>query len=126
VVGTNYNKGNTTAGTPDDGTSLAASPIYRPSSNYTAKAFGFYAQDLVQLAPSWKFLLGARHDNFSGDFNQLSYASGANGAYTGTASTHLSNSVWSYRSGLLYQPTPTQSYHLSYGRRSTPRPTPST
>ena len=115
VVGTNYNKGNTTVGTPDDGTTLSASPTYRPSSNYSAKAFGFYAQDLVQIAPSWKFLLGARHDNFSGDFSQLSYATGANGAYTGTTTTRLSNSVWSYRSGLLYQPTPTQSYHVSYG-----------
>ncbi|MDD0816001.1 TonB-dependent siderophore receptor [Curvibacter sp. HBC28] len=115
VVGTNYNKGNTSVGTPNDGRTLSASPTYRPSSNYSAKALGFYAQDLVQFAPSWKFLVGARHDNFSGDFSQLNYATGTNGAYTGTSTTRLSNSVWSYRTGLLYQPAPDQSYHISYG-----------
>jgi catecholate siderophore receptor len=34
---------------------------------------------------------------------------------TGTTSTHLSNSPWSYRAGVLYQPSASRSYHFSYG-----------
>jgi catecholate siderophore receptor len=49
-----------------------------------------------------------RYDHFAGDFENLP----ANAAAT---STHLSNSPWSYRAGVLYQPSATQSYHLSYG-----------
>lgn len=115
LVGTTYNKGNTSVGTPDDGFMLSASPIYRPSSNYSANAFGLYLQDLVQVAPYWKMVGGLRYDNFRGDFEQLSYASGVAGALTGSARTSLSASPWSYRAGVLFQPSPTQSYHLSYG-----------
>lgn len=33
----------------------------------------------------------------------------------GKTTTHLSNSPYSYRAGVLYQPSPMQSYHVSYG-----------
>lgn len=108
----------TRVGTPDDGAGLIGtgiSPQWRNSSNYSAKAVGAYVQDLVQVAPAWKVLGGVRYDNFSGDFEQLAYATGANGALTSITRTHLSNSPWSYRAGVLFQPTSTQSYHLSYG-----------
>ncbi|WP_236698344.1 TonB-dependent siderophore receptor [Xylophilus sp. Leaf220] len=108
----------TTIGTPDDGAGLVGtrlSPQWRNSSNYSAKAFGVYAQDLVQVAPAWKLLGGVRYDNFKGDFEQLAYATGANGALTNIARTRLKESPWSYRGGVLFQPSPTQSYHLSYG-----------
>jgi len=106
----------------DDGANLGLigsgnGPVWRPSSDYTAKAFGVYAQDLVQVAPSWKILGGVRYDSFSGDFQTNSYPT-SRGIFTtptSVTSTHLSNSPWSYRGGVLYQPTPTQSYHVSYG-----------
>ncbi len=108
----------TTVGTPDDGAGLTGTgnlPQWRNSSNYKAAAYGVYAQDLVQVAPAWKLLGGLRYDHFEGDFQQLAYAAGAAGALTGITETHLSNSPWSYRAGVLYQPSATQSYHLSYG-----------
>lgn len=108
----------TLVGTPDDGANLigtGTSPQWRNSSNYSAKAFGAYVQDMVQLTPVWKLLGGLRYDSFKGDFEQLTYAAGANGALTGITRTQLSNSPWSYRTGVLYQPTDSQSYHLSYG-----------
>ncbi len=108
----------TQVGTPDDGAGLIGSglsPQWRNSSNYKANSFGVYAQDLVQVAPAWKLLGGVRYDNFKGDFEQLAYAAGVQNRPSGITRTHLSNSPWSYRGGVLFQPSPTQSYHLSYG-----------
>jgi catecholate siderophore receptor len=112
TVLTNYSKGSTTVGKPDAGITVAASPTYRPTSDYSAQSFGAYVQDVVQLAPAWKLVGGVRFDHFSGDFNQFTYSPG--GART-TASTSLSESPFSYRAGVLYQPTPGASFHASYG-----------
>jgi catecholate siderophore receptor len=109
---------NTSVGAPDDGAGLGGSglsPQWRNSSNYKAKAFGLYAQDLVQVAPAWKLLGGVRYDSFKGDFEQLAYATGVQNTPSTITRTHLSNSPWSYRGGVLFQPSPTQSYHVSYG-----------
>ena len=108
----------TTVGTPDDGAGLVGTgnvPQWRNSSKYQASAYGVYVQDLVQVAPAWKLLGGVRRDHFAGDFEQLAYAAGAAGALTGTTRTHLSNSPWSYRAGVLYQPSASASWHFSYG-----------
>ena len=90
-------------------------PVWRPSSDYKAKAVGVFAQDLLEIAPMFKLLGGVRYDSFSGDFATLGYATGVQNTALTRTSTHLSNSPWSYRGGLLFQPTPTQSYHVSYG-----------
>lgn len=116
IVGTNYNKGGTSVGTPNDGHQTALSPTYRPTSDYSGRAFGVYFQDVVSLTPQWKLLGGLRYDNVKADMNQRTYAAGANGALTGIASSELNyNSLWSSRWGVLFQPSATQSYHISYG-----------
>ncbi len=134
---------NTFAGTPDDGAGLAGTfvePVYRDASAYSAKSIGIYLQDLVEVAPNWKLLGGIRYDRLSGDFDQYTYSNpacarptGAPAGFAPTAdcsgprerysagnpfptvtTTHLSQGAWSYRVGALYQPSLTQSYHLSY------------
>ncbi len=113
AVGTNYNKGNTTVGTPNDGRITDNVPTYRNTSNYDGQAFGVYAQDLVQVAPHWKLLGGLRWDRFSADMDQLNYA--ANGSVSSKPSSRLRySSLWSYRAGALYQPSEHASYHVSY------------
>ena len=112
-IGANYDKGNTVIGWPNDDRTLAVSPLYRDSSNYSASAMGAYVQDLVQIAPQWKLLGGLRYDTFKGDFNQLTY--NTTGALTGKANAKMSIGAMSYRGGVLYQPTPTSSFHMSYG-----------
>ncbi len=104
----------TTVGHPDDGTTLNFAPVYRDSSNYEAHAVGAYVQDLVQIAKYWKLLGGVRYDSFRGDFRTLTYST-TTGALTATPSAHLSNTPWSYRGGLLFQPSTTASFHASYG-----------
>lgn len=114
TVGTNYFKGITRVGLPGDGYYAALSPSYRKTTDYSANNYGVYFQDLVQVAPDWKLLGGIRWDDFSGDFNQISYANTNAIVPNAVAKTSMSDSVWSYRGGVLYQPSPTQSYHLSY------------
>jgi catecholate siderophore receptor len=114
TVGTNYFKGITRVGLPNDGYSATLSPTYRKTSDYSANNYGVYFQDLVQIAPDWKLLGGIRWDDFSGDFRQISYANTNAVVPSAVAKTSMSDSVWSYRAGVLYQPSPTQSYHLSY------------
>lgn len=114
TVGTNYNKGNTTLGTPDDGRTLSVEPVYRDTNRYSATSVGFYVQDLLQIAPAWKVLAGLRFDAFNGDFRQLTYPNTSTNVPNGALQTELSNNVWSQRWGLLYQPTEDSSYHVSY------------
>ncbi|MES2510860.1 MAG: TonB-dependent siderophore receptor [Pseudomonadota bacterium] len=114
-VGANFNKTNTFVGTPDDGVTLNTTPVYRDSSNYSATAMGVYFQDLMQIAPQWKLLAGLRYDTFKGSFNQLNYAATTGTNLTSVSNAQISNGLFSYRGGVLYQPTPTSSFHVSYG-----------
>ena len=112
AVGTNFDKGITLVGTPNDSTTLGVAPSYRPTIAYQAKSFGAYVQDVIQVAPAWKVLGGIRFDSFKGDFEQITY----NAAGVPTRSlSNLSESPVSYRTGVLYQPTNASSFHLSYG-----------
>ena len=113
--GVNLIKPNTLAGTPDDGASVnEASRVLRPSSDFSSNGMGLYAQDLIQVAPHWKVLLGLRHDSMSGDYNTYAIPNAAPGPVSTTA-YRQKISAWSKRAGLLYQPNPLHSYHLSYG-----------
>jgi catecholate siderophore receptor len=70
-------------------------------------------QDLVQVAPAWKVLAGVRWDRFEGTYRTFSTATANFGELT--AERSRTDSLWSRRFGVLFQPTPLQSYHLSYG-----------
>jgi catecholate siderophore receptor len=95
-------------GTPNDGTavdeSLRSKLLNR---NFVARALGVYAQDLLQVAEHWKLLAGLRWDRFEGN-------------YTSPSSTTLpaasrSDSLWSHRLGVLYQPNEHATVYASYG-----------
>jgi catecholate siderophore receptor len=119
-------KAATTVGTPSDGAGVDESTrVITRSREFTAKGVGVYAQDLVQVAPMWKVLAGLRWDKFQGDYlatvasgNPTQTVNGqvvANPCYV-PANTRFKrdDSLWSKRAGLLFQPTPYSSYHLSY------------
>jgi catecholate siderophore receptor len=69
-----------------------------------------YAQDQITLAPQWKALVGARYDVFKQDtsFDR-----------TLPALSRTDSNV-SPRAGLVWQPSDTQSYYLSYSRSFQP------
>jgi catecholate siderophore receptor len=103
-------KPKTTLGSPNDGGGInEAARLVTMNRTFDAKALGAYAQDLIQIAPQWKVLAGLRWDRFEGDYNTPQIGA--------TAPTHRarSDSLWSKRVGVLFQPTAFQSYHLSYG-----------
>ncbi|MFL6693365.1 MAG: TonB-dependent receptor, partial [Ramlibacter sp.] len=107
----------TTIGTPDDGAALTGTgnaPAYRETSNYRGRSLGFYAQDLVQVAPLWKLLGGVRWDRFNATTGQVTYA--ADGSVATRPATEVSYpSLCIYRTGALFQPNATSTYYASYG-----------
>ncbi len=124
-TGVTLTKATTTVGTPDDGASVNEQlRIANKNRTFDAKALGLYAQDLLRLSPQWKLLAGVRWDKFHGDYHAIAQQGQAttgnppvaNPCFT-PADTRFarSDSLWSERVGVLFQPSDTQSYHLSYG-----------
>lgn len=111
--GVNLTKPTTTAGTPDDGASIAeASRVLHQSNQFDSTGYGFYVQDLVQVTPHWKLLAGLRYDNLTGDYSTYAIPNNAAGPITTTRYTMKVSEV-SKRLGVLYQPDELQSYHFS-------------
>ena len=104
----NKNDPRTTIGTPNDGTWVDESLRVRNlNRNFVAKALGVYAQDLVEVVPHWKVLAGLRWDRFEGHY--------VNPASTTFPAASRSDSLWSSRFGVLWQPTETFTAYASYG-----------
>jgi catecholate siderophore receptor len=74
--------------------------VVNKNRDFNSQALGVYAQDLVQVAPAWKLLLGTRWDRFEGTYRTFSTTAGA---------------LAPQRIGVLFQPNPLWSFHASYG-----------
>lgn len=106
-------KPNTTAGTPQNGASVnEASRVLYQSNQFDSTGYGLYVQDLVQVAPHWKLLMGLRYDNLAGDYRTFTLPANAPGPVS-SSSYSMKVSELSKRVGLLYQPNELQSYHVS-------------
>jgi len=96
----------TTVGHPDASPAGMASFYgHQTKSNinsYNGFSVGVYAQDSIEFIPNWKLLLGVRQDILKADY------------LSPTATNHLKFSETSYRSGLMWQPSDTQSYYLAW------------
>lgn len=113
--GVDLPKPQTRAGTPDDGAWIDESRrVLRLNNQFSADAWGVYAQDLVQVAPHWKLLGGLRYDSLDGAYDQFGIPNAAPGPLT-TVNYRQKISEWSKRVGVLYQPDALQSFHFSYG-----------
>jgi catecholate siderophore receptor len=113
--GVNLAKPTTLAGTPNDGAWIDESQrVLRVANQFTAKAWGAYLQDLVQVAPHWKLLGGLRYDRLDGRYDQFNIPAGAAGPVA-TVNYRQKISEWSQRAGVLYQPSDRHSFHFSYG-----------
>ena len=112
-------KPRTTVGTPADGASVDEDRrLLVHNRRFDNRALGLYLQDLVQVAPAWKVLAGLRWDRVEGRYQTLVPAApgGTNPCTIGPPSTlSRSDSLWSRRFGLLWQPDEQRSFHLSYG-----------
>jgi catecholate siderophore receptor len=109
-TGVTLTKPLTTIGAPNDGATVDESLRQKSlARSFEAQALGLYAQDLVQVAPSWKVLAGLRYDRFKGEY--FAPAAGTTAAVT----RQRSDGLWSKRVGVLYQPDETASFHASWG-----------
>ncbi|QPF76063.1 TonB-dependent receptor [Roseateles sp. DAIF2] len=110
-------KPTTTIGNPNDGGSAneAARPVTL-NRTFDAKGQAAYVQNLLQLTPQWKLLGGLRWDRFEGTYHNIAVNPGNNICGVPVAAkVSRSDSLWSKRAGVLFQPTAAQSYHFSYG-----------
>lgn len=78
--------------------------------SYQAATRAAYAQDIVEFLPGWKLLAGARYDLFAAEYNRPA----PQGDLART------DRVWSWRTGLMRQPSDYASYYLSYGTSFNP------
>lgn len=77
----------------------------------TFKTLAFYAQDLVELSAQWKALAGLRYDHFE----QETYE-----RMPGKSNLGRTDTSWSPRIGLVYQPSATWSYYASWSQSFQP------
>lgn len=80
------------------------------STRFKADTIGIYGQDTVELGDGWKIIGGFRWDRFKGDYERI-------GPLDDYARI---DKVWSWRTGLMYQPDDVQSYYVSYGTSFNP------
>jgi catecholate siderophore receptor len=116
--GVTLTKPTTRVGTPNDGASVDESQRQLSvNRTFDAKAAGVYVQDMLQVAPAWKVLGGLRLDRFDGTYRNVSVPAAGNNPCSVPPAAEIgrSDTLPSYRAGVLYQPTERQSYHLSYG-----------
>lgn len=91
-----------TVGNPDANPVLPATygnQIRNGINTYDGRSYGLYAQDTIEVLRGWKVLTGVRRDQLSAQ-----YSNGADVDY----------GEWSYRSGVLFQPTDVQTYYLAF------------
>lgn len=77
---------------------------------YRAGTIGLYAQDTLQLASAWKAVVGARWDRFDADYARAAPA----------GPLKRLDKVWSWRTGLLFQPDDVQAWYAAYGTSFNP------
>lgn len=74
------------------------------------KSLSGYVQDLVEFTPQWKALLGVRWDRFEQSTQD----------FKAFKTLERTDTAWSPRAGLVFQPTEVQSYYLSFSRSFQP------
>ena len=95
----------TTVGTPDNGVGVADGRAPVQWNTFSARNLGLYFQDTVSLNDTLKLVGGLRYDDFKATYRNP----------TGSVSGDRSDSLFSPRFGLIFQPDELSSYYVSYG-----------
>lgn len=104
---------NTSASSPDPYATPTGARKVDKSTDADADSVAVYVQDQLALTEQWKLIAGLRHDRFAADMKETA----ANGAVTRREHT---DKMLSQRAGVIYQPSETDSYYLSYGTSFNP------
>jgi catecholate siderophore receptor len=95
----------TTVGTPNDGVGVADGRAPVQWNTFKSRNLGLYFQDTVSLSDTLKLVGGLRYDNFKATYRNPN----------GSVSGDRSDSLFSPRVGLIFQPDELSSYYVSYG-----------
>jgi catecholate siderophore receptor len=87
-----------------------AARILAQNSDTTAQGFGIYAADQIKLHEYFDIVGGVRWDYFGTKVDDKFL----------NDKRHQLDKMWSYRSGLVFHPTASQSYYFSYGSSFNP------
>ena len=95
---------------------LPALPRLAPGNPTTSNlgifdTLAFYTQDMITFSEQWKALVGVRYDNFQQETRNR---------IAGQRDLSRSDSAWSPRAGLVWQPSKTQSYYVSWSKSFQP------
>ncbi|SOY50543.1 TonB-dependent receptor [Cupriavidus taiwanensis] len=71
----------------------------------------FYTQDMITFSEQWKALVGVRYDNFQQETKNR---------IAGQRDLSRTDTAWSPRAGLVWQPSKTQSYYVSWSKSFQP------
>ncbi|MES2831462.1 MAG: TonB-dependent siderophore receptor [Pseudomonadota bacterium] len=77
---------------------------------YEGRTTSVYGQDTIAFAPQWKLLLGTRFDSMKADYARPLPA----------GPLERGDNVWSWRTGVMYEPTPLATWYVSYGSSFNP------
>jgi catecholate siderophore receptor len=91
----------------------------RVSARSDGEAFGFgiFAADQIKLNEYFEVVGGVRWDYFDTDFDNTAIS--ATNVIT-RSDLSRTDKMWSYRGGLIFHPTPSQSYYFSYATAFNP------
>jgi catecholate siderophore receptor len=103
---------------PDPFTSLSYTKTPNQRSEAEARTVAVLVQDQLEFTPQWKALLGLRWERYDSEAKVTDAATGVPTA-TGGPFSRVDKMV-SGRAGLIFQPTATQSYYVSYGNSYNP------
>jgi catecholate siderophore receptor len=95
---------------------LPAGFVQTPTSEVEtdANTLAVYLNDQVELSKQWKVVGGLRYDRFRADQETTTIATGD------VVKIDQNDEMLSGRAGIVYQPTSTQSYYVSYGTSFNP------
>jgi catecholate siderophore receptor len=97
----------------------AAGMIKRVSALSDGEAFGFgiFAADQIRLNEYFDLVGGVRWDYFDTDFDNTAIS---DTNVRTRSNLNRTDKMWSYRGGLIFHPTPSQSYYFSYATAFNP------
>ncbi|HEX7069727.1 MAG TPA: TonB-dependent receptor, partial [Rhodothermales bacterium] len=104
-------------GAPVNGTRPGSRFLSRKTET-NADTLAAYANDQIDIGKRWKAIGGLRWDRFAAETSEVSLD--ASGAQTGQRNEAKTDHMVSTRAGLIYQPSDTASYYVSYGTSFNP------
>src|SRR5258706_735832 len=104
--------GSSTSATVRTSNPFAIATIFRPNTTdannfVSADILGLYVQDQIELTTHWKMVAGVRYDWFKANLDDRR-------TLVTPASLSQTDTGWSPRAGLIWQPTNAQTYYVSY------------